>query len=114
MAGTRPAGTGGITVTVRQVMEHSHSPDRWSVGRHRKTPVGSSAWLLLQGESEYGRGLIGHCIVTSETDEAKHYSDPVQTIRYVEFDALLPLGTIPYARCPRGAVEQYPRFRPFH
>lgn len=69
--------------------------ERWSVGRHRNINPGADAWLLLQGSSPHGRGLIGHGTVTSTTYEAQHYSDPGATLRYVSvaLDALLPLGS---------------------
>jgi 5-methylcytosine-specific restriction protein A len=80
---------------VEQVAETGQFIDRWSVGRHRNILPGTDAWLLLQGQGQHGRGLIGHGMVTSETYEAPHYSDPRSTTRYagVAFDALLPLGS---------------------
>lgn len=80
---------------VGHVRESGRILERWSVGRHRDIAPRAEAWLLLQGQSRYGRGLIGHGIVTSEVFETEHYSDPARTLRYVdiEWDALLPLGS---------------------
>ncbi|MBT2533352.1 HNH endonuclease [Arthrobacter sp. ISL-48] len=80
---------------IEQIAETGQVLDRCSVGRRRKITPGTEAWLLLQGQNQHGRGLIGHGIVTSESYEAPHYSDPSATLRYVSvtFDALLPLGS---------------------
>lgn len=77
---------------VAKVAERGSYPDTWSVGRFRNIPVGSDAWLLLQGSQ--GRGLIGHGVVLSEPAPGEHYAEPDKTTMYVnvEFDALLPLG----------------------
>lgn len=79
---------------IEQVAEAGQFLDRWSVGRYRNIQPGADAWLFLQGQSQHGRGLIGHGAVMSETYEAPHYADPGTTIRYVSvaFDALMPLG----------------------
>jgi 5-methylcytosine-specific restriction protein A len=75
----------------------------WDVGRHRNIPVGTEAWLLLQGR--HGRGLIGHGVVVSARPEPARpepaqptagplHAGPGATARpvIVAFDALLPLG----------------------
>lgn len=62
----------------------------WSVGRHGDIPVGTDAWLLLQGR--HGRGLIGHGVVVSEPTDPNERPEPTETDLFVAFDALLPLG----------------------
>lgn len=100
---------------LEQVREKGYFPKRWSVGRYRNIPLRSNAWLLLQGESEHGRGLIGHGSVISESYEAEHYANPNDRIRYVdvEFDAMLPLGSqIPYEELSNAAPGvQWKSFR---
>lgn len=79
---------------VECVAETGQFLDRWSVGLGRNIQPGADAWLLLQGQSQHSKGLIGHGIVMSEMYKARHYTDPADTMRYVSvaFDALLPMG----------------------
>ncbi len=82
----------------RAVVEHVAGTGRflarWSVGHNRNLLTGTEAWLLLQGSSDAGTGLIGHGMVMSEAFEAVHPEDPDATDWYISvaFDALLPLG----------------------
>ncbi|HEY8701683.1 MAG TPA: HNH endonuclease [Arthrobacter sp.] len=103
------------SAVIDQATETGQARERWSVGRHRNILPGAGAWLLLQGRSQHGRGLIGHGIVTSETYEAPHFSDPAKTMQYVSvtFDALLPLGSqIPPDALAEAVPEiQWGRFR---
>ncbi|HEY8752263.1 MAG TPA: HNH endonuclease [Arthrobacter sp.] len=80
---------------VEQIAETGQVWQRWSVSRHRNVQPGANVWLLLQGPSRHGRGLIGHGTVTSEIYEAPHHSDPTAPRWYVSvtFDALLPRGS---------------------
>ncbi|MCU1531433.1 MAG: endonuclease [Arthrobacter sp.] len=89
---------------VEQVAETGQFLDRWSVGLRRNIRPGADAWLLLQGQSQSSRGLIGHGIVMSESYEAQHCSDPEDTTRYVSvaFDALLPMGE----QIPPSALQE--------
>jgi 5-methylcytosine-specific restriction protein A len=66
----------------------------WSVDCHPDIPVGTEAWLLLQGSSDAGTGLIGHGVVMSEASGARQLDEPAAPDWYVTvaFDALLPLG----------------------
>ncbi|MBT8163160.1 MULTISPECIES: HNH endonuclease [Arthrobacter] len=68
--------------------------ERWSVGGHHVQP-GTEAWLLLQGQYEHSRGLIGHGSIMSEPFAVPHQSGSSRTLNYVDvsFDALLPLGS---------------------
>lgn len=77
---------------IEQLAETGRFLHRWSVGRRRNIQAGTQAWLLVQGRSQHGRGLIGHGVVMSESYRA--HSDPGSTERYVAvaFDAVLPLG----------------------
>ncbi|WP_258802304.1 HNH endonuclease [Pseudarthrobacter sp. NS4] len=79
---------------VEQVLESGRFPDRWDVGPNWSIQPETEAWLLFQGTSEAGTGLIGHGVVLSETLEAEHLPDAGSGGRYaaVVFDALLPLG----------------------
>ncbi|WP_461186890.1 HNH endonuclease [Arthrobacter sp. Z4-13] len=79
---------------VEQVAESGRFLDRWRVGRNRNIGAGTEAWLVLQGSSDAGTGLIGHGTVMSEAFEAVRPDDPDATEWYVSvaFDALLPLG----------------------
>lgn len=80
---------------IEQVAETGQVLERWNVGRHRKIQPGNQAWLLLQGEGQHGRGLIGHGVVMSESYEAPQRTEPKGSARYVSvsFDAVLPLGS---------------------
>lgn len=72
----------------------------WSVGRHTSVPVGTDAWLLLQGDR--CRGLAGHGVVVSDVapelpgPDAPGFGDgapdPARMVVQVAFDALLPSG----------------------
>jgi 5-methylcytosine-specific restriction protein A len=79
---------------IEQVAERGRFLGRWSVGRYRNIQPGTQAWLLVQGQAQHGRGLLGHCVVMSESYEARQHSGPGGNVRYVAvaFDALLPLG----------------------
>lgn len=76
------------------VAESGQHLEQWSVGRRRNIRPGTEAWLVLQGASDAGRGLIGHGTVVSETFEAEPSGAPAASGTYisVSFDALLPLG----------------------
>jgi 5-methylcytosine-specific restriction protein A len=76
---------------VEQVAESGRFLKRWSVGPHRNISPGTEAWLVLQGSSAAGSGLIGHGVVVSEPYEPVHYATPDVSVS-VAFDALLPLG----------------------
>ncbi|WP_426226079.1 HNH endonuclease [Pseudarthrobacter sp. DSP2-3-2b1] len=79
---------------VEEVADSGQHVERWSVGRRRNIKPGTEAWLVLQGGSDAGRGLIGHGTVVSETFEAEPSGAPAAPETYVSvaFDALLPLG----------------------
>jgi len=79
---------------VEEVADSGRHLERWSVGRRRNIRPGTEAWLVLQGASDAGRGLIGHGTVVSETFETEPSAAPAAPERYVsvDFDALLPLG----------------------
>lgn len=77
---------------VEHVAESGWYLQPWSVGRLDIRPE-TEAWLLVQGGTAAGTGLIGHGMVVSGIYEADQPGDPA-TRRYVSvaFDALLPLG----------------------
>jgi 5-methylcytosine-specific restriction protein A len=79
---------------VEQVLESGRYLDRWDVGRSRNIKPGTEVWLLLQGSSDAGSGVIGHGAVVSEHCESGLTTDPEATGRYagIAFDALMPLG----------------------
>ncbi|HEY8702129.1 MAG TPA: HNH endonuclease [Arthrobacter sp.] len=80
---------------LERVAETGQVRERWSIGRQRNVLPGTDVWLFLQGQSQHGRGLIGHGLVASEPYAAEHYSDPTGVLPYVSvvFDAMLPLGS---------------------
>lgn len=79
---------------VVQVAETGRFLGRWRVGRRRSIQAGTEAWLLVQGRSDAGTGLIGHGVIMSEPYEAAHSGDDGVTEWYVSvaYDALLPAG----------------------
>jgi 5-methylcytosine-specific restriction protein A len=79
---------------VGQVLESGRFLDRWDIGPHRRVQPETEAWLLFQGSSDAGTGLIGHGVVVSETREAEPLQEAGSGGRYavIAFDALLPLG----------------------
>jgi 5-methylcytosine-specific restriction enzyme A len=79
---------------VEHVAESGRFVERWSVGGNRNIRTGTEAWLLLQGSSDAGAGLIGHGVVMSEAFLPIPPEDPGATdwCVSVAFDALLPVG----------------------
>ncbi|MGG6381691.1 HNH endonuclease [Paenarthrobacter sp. NEAU-H11] len=79
---------------VEQVEQSGRFLQRWSIGLALHVRPGAEAWLLVEGSTDAGSGLIGHGVVVSEPyatmprgereDAGWHVS--------VAFDALLPLG----------------------
>ena len=95
---------------VGQVAESGRYLDRWKVGHHRNIETGTEAWLLLQGSSDAGTGLIGHGVVMSEAFEAVQQDDPDASDWFVTvtLDALLPLGEQIRTDVLRAAVPAVP------
>ncbi|MDQ0690732.1 HNH endonuclease [Arthrobacter sp. W4I7] len=79
---------------VEQVAESGRSLDRWTIDHHLDILPETDVWLLLQGSSDAGTGLIGHGIVMSESYQAVRPGKPEAAGWHVSiaFDALLPLG----------------------
>lgn len=67
---------------------------RWSVGRTWDIGPGTETWLLVQGRTDAGTGLIGHGVVMSEPYAAVPPGEREDAAWHVSvaFDALLPLG----------------------
>lgn len=67
---------------------------RWSVGHALDIRSGTEAWLLVQGRTDAGTGLIGHGVVMSEPYAAVPPGEREDAGWHVSvaFDALLPLG----------------------
>lgn len=78
---------------VEQVLESGSYLDSWHIG-YRNIQPGTEAWLLFQGSSDAGSGLIGHGVVVSDFAEMDGGADGGSGGRYVgiAFDALVPLG----------------------
>lgn len=78
---------------VEQVLESGRFPDRWDVGPNRNIQPETEAWLMFQGSSDAGTGLIGHGVVVSQAlDDEQLPADSGERFAAVVFDALLPLG----------------------
>jgi 5-methylcytosine-specific restriction enzyme A len=79
---------------VEQVAESGRSLDRWNIHHRLDILPETDVWLLLQGSSDAGTGLIGHGIVMSESYQAVRPGEPDPAHWHVSiaFDALLPLG----------------------
>lgn len=79
---------------VEQVAESGQFLAHWGVGRRRNIVAGTEAWLLLQGTTDAGSGLIGHGKVVSEPRRAGAPIEPEDADHFVSvaFDSLLPLG----------------------
>jgi 5-methylcytosine-specific restriction protein A len=79
---------------VEHMAESGRSLDRWTTDHRLEILPETDVWLLLQGSSDGGAGLIGHGIVMSESYEAIRpgETDAAGWHVSIAFDALLPLG----------------------
>ena len=79
---------------VEHVAEAGRFLERWNVGRSLDIFPETEVWLLIQGPTEAGSGLIGHGVVMSVLAEARQLEDGGAGGGYasIAFDALLPLG----------------------
>jgi 5-methylcytosine-specific restriction enzyme A len=79
---------------VEQVEKSGRFLQRWSLGHNQAVRTGTEVWLLLQGSSNAGTGLIGHGVVMSDPYEPAQSSNADITgwQATIAFDALLPLG----------------------
>lgn len=81
-----------------QVAETGQHLLSWTVSRDQDIPVGTDAWLLLQGSGPPISGLLGgliaHGKTRSEPYPTTHDTDPDRTTLRVQvaFDAFLPFG----------------------
>lgn len=79
---------------VEQVAQSGRFLQRWSVGHALNVRPGTEAWLLVQGSTGAGTGLIGHGVVMSEPYAGMPGGEREDSGWRVSvaFDALLPLG----------------------
>ena len=79
---------------VEQVTESGRVLARWNVGGSRNILPGTEVWLLLQGSSDAGRGLIGHGMAVSAPAEpaGREECNAGDGYASIAFDALLPIG----------------------
>lgn len=109
MAGTEPGAAAAAVIlvwsavrwtrwnyraAVDQVLESGRYLASWHNGGYRNIRPGTEAWLLFQGSSEAGSGIVGHGVVVSRAAGPGHGIAGVPGGRYVgiAFDALVPLG----------------------
>lgn len=78
---------------VGHVGESGRALQRWNLSFRPDVESGAEVWLVLQGSSDAGSGLLGHGFVTSEPYRvAPRDAGGAGWFITVTFDALLPLG----------------------
>lgn len=87
---------GGLyPAVVAKVRQSGWYLERWSFDHANQLPMGTDAWLLVQGGRPNQRGLIGHGVTAREPFTPEHHDrriDRTPTRIDVQFDLLLPEG----------------------
>ncbi|MCU1565853.1 MAG: restriction endonuclease [Pseudarthrobacter sp.] len=84
-------GSWDYRAVVEHVAESGRLLERWNVGRRLDIFPETEVWLVLQGTTEAGSGLIGHGVAMSAPVEDREREDGGGYLS-IAFDALLPLG----------------------